>query len=165
MQWRQFPHWAFVVRALSHWINVLEKSWACSIVRTSISYNATSNQTPKYLPWHCLTALLHTAKVCNKSKIGLLEISLMFKNRENPHTSESPNGLIIHTEKRIDNINNKARYNLIDAKYRQMAFRSVPTTLLFGICSNKTDEDSDCIVRMLLFFSTKTYKWDQIVSS
>ena len=28
---------------------------------------------------------------------------------------------------KIDMINNKARYNRIDAKYRQMAFRSVPT--------------------------------------
>ena len=35
----------------------------------------------------------------------------------------------------IDIINNKARHNLIDAKYEQMAFQSVPTTLLFGIWS------------------------------
>ena len=35
MQWRQFPHRASIVCALSHWINVLEKSWACSIVRKS----------------------------------------------------------------------------------------------------------------------------------
>ena len=37
-----------------------------------------------------------------------------------------------------------------------MAFRSVPTTLLFGIWSNKSDanlENSDCTVRMLLFVS------------
>ena len=49
----------------------------------------------------------------------------------------------------IEIINNKARHNLIDAKYQQMAFRSVPTTLLFGIWSNKSDanlEDSDCTV-------------------
>ena len=53
-------------------------------------------------------------------------------------------------------MNNKARHNRIDAKYRQMAFRSVATTDLSGIWSNKTDanlEDSDCTVRMLLFFS------------
>ena len=46
-------------------------------------------------------------------------------------------------------INNKARHNLIDTKYQQMAFQSVPTTLLFGIWSNKSDEnleDSDCTV-------------------
>ena len=32
-------------------------------------------------------------------------------------------------------INNIARHNLIDAKYQQMAFWSVPTALLFGIWS------------------------------
>ena len=56
----------------------------------------------------------------------------------------------------IEIINNKARHNLIVAKYQQMAFRSVPTTLLFGIWSNKSDanlEDSDCTVQMLLFIS------------
>ena len=39
---------------------------------------------------------------------------------------------------------------------KQMAFRSVSTTHLFGIWSNKTDsnlEDSDCTVQMLLFIS------------
>ena len=41
--------------------------------------------------------------------------------------------------KTIEIINNMARHNLIDAKYQQMAFRSVPTTLLFGIWSNKSD--------------------------
>ena len=35
----------------------------------------------------------------------------------------------------IEMINNMARHNLIDAKYQQMAFRSVPTTLLFRIWS------------------------------
>ena len=52
-------------------------------------------------------------------------------------------------------INNKARYNQIDAKYQQMAFRSVPTTHIWNPWSNKTDanlEDSACTVRMLLFF-------------
>ena len=59
----------------------------------------------------------------------------------------------------IEMINNMARHNLIDAKYQQMAFRSVPTTLLFEIWSNKSDanlEDSDCTVRMLLFVSIIT---------
>ena len=37
----------------------------------------------------------------------------------------------------IEMINNKARHNLINAKYQQMASQSVPTTLLFGIWSNK----------------------------
>ena len=58
----------------------------------------------------------------------------------------------------IEMINNKARHNLIDAKYQQMAFQSVPTTLLFGIWSNKSEanlEDSDCTLRMLLFVSIK----------
>ena len=35
----------------------------------------------------------------------------------------------------IEMINNMARHNLIDAKYQQMAFQSVPTTLLFRIWS------------------------------
>ena len=39
----------------------------------------------------------------------------------------------------IEIINNKARHNLIDTKYQQMALQSVPTTLLFGIWPNKTD--------------------------
>ena len=46
-------------------------------------------------------------------------------------------------------INDKARHNLINAKYQQMAFRSVPTTLLFEIWSNKSDaklEGSDWTV-------------------
>ena len=61
----------------------------------------------------------------------------------------------------IEIINNKARHNLIDAKYQQMAFRSVPTTLLFGIWSNTSDanlEDSDCTVQMLLIVSIKINK-------
>ena len=48
----------------------------------------------------------------------------------------------------------KARHNLINAKYQQMAFRSVPTILLFRIWSNKSDtnvEDTDCTIRTLLF--------------
>ena len=47
-------------------------------------------------------------------------------------------------------------HNLIDAKYQQMTFRSVPTTHLLEIWSNKSDanlEDSDCTVQMLLFVS------------
>ena len=49
----------------------------------------------------------------------------------------------------IEIVNNKAKYNPMDAKYQQMAFQSVPTTLLLGIWSNKTDanlEDSACTV-------------------
>ena len=56
----------------------------------------------------------------------------------------------------IEIINNKARHTRIDEKYQQMVFQLVPTTLLFGIWSNKSDanlEDSDCTVRMLLFVS------------
>ena len=49
----------------------------------------------------------------------------------------------------IDIINNKARYNQIDAKYHQMAFRSVLTSpYLENPWSNKTDanlEDSACL--------------------
>ena len=56
----------------------------------------------------------------------------------------------------IEITNNKARHNLIDAKYQQMAFQSVPTIVLLGIWSNKSDanlKDSDCTVPMLLFVS------------
>ena len=48
---------------------------------------------------------------------------------------------------KIDIINNKARYNRIGEKYRQMAFRSVPTNS-WNPCSNKTA----CTVQVLLFF-------------
>jgi hypothetical protein len=33
----------------------------------------------------------------------------------------------------IDKINSKAGYNLIDSKYQEMPFQSVPTSFLFGI--------------------------------
>jgi hypothetical protein len=45
----------------------------------------------------------------------------------------------------IEIIKNKARHNLIDAKYQQMAFGSVPTTLLFGIWSNKSNANLEGI--------------------
>ena len=42
---------------------------------------------------------------------------------------------VINNMKKIhfDKIYNKVSYNLMDAKYQQMAFQSVPITLLIGI--------------------------------
>ena len=61
-------------------------------------------------------------------------------------------------------MNNKARHNLIDANYQQMAFpSSVPIIHLFGIWSNKNDanlDDSHCTVQIFLFVSiAKICKW------
>ena len=55
----------------------------------------------------------------------------------------------------VDIISNKARYNWIDTKYRQMAFSSVSSNPYLESLVKKTDanlDDSACTAWVLLFF-------------
>ena len=57
----------------------------------------------------------------------------------------------------IEIINNKARHNLIDAKYQQMAFRSVQTTVLTSESKEtKTIHSGDTLLRFVLVLLTQT---------
>ena len=101
-------------------------------------------------PWHCLRRRISVAQSTRFDTILTAYSLPLSRSVQRRHTLKLPspkmdsfrsrsyrwkNGEFCKKKRIIEIIKNMARHNLMNAKYQQMAFRSVPTTFLFRFWS------------------------------